>query len=70
MLKYIKNNMGIGITTEEFIKEELKKGEFVKIETDKPLWAWQINIAMRKSDQYNKVIMDFIKEMKKNKKNN
>ena len=70
MLKYIKNNMGIGITTEEFIKEELKKGEFVKIEVDKPFEKRQINYAIRKSDQYNKVIMDFIKEMKKNKKNN
>lgn len=68
MFEYIKNKMGMGVVIEEFVKDQLESGEFVKIETDKPLWARQINIAMRKSDQYNKVIMDFVRELKKSKK--
>lgn len=65
MHEYIKNNMGMGVVIEEFIKEDLENGNLIKIETDKPLWSRQINYAIRRSDYYNKIIMDFLKELKK-----
>lgn len=64
--EYVKNSLGIGIITKEYIEEELKSKELIEIPTDIQLPVRDIGYALRKDFIYNNFIENFINDMKDN----
>lgn len=64
--EYVKMGMGIGIVAEEFVKEELKNGDLIKIETEQEIPAREIGYAIRKNSSTYPILKEFVKELTHN----
>lgn len=64
--EYVKNCLGIGIITKEYIKEELNNKELIEVPIDVQLPVRDIGYALRKDYIYNNFIEEFINDIKDN----
>ena len=62
--EYVKDCLGIGLVTKEYIVEELQSGELIEIPTDVPLPVRDIGYALRKDFIYNHFIEDFMNDLR------
>lgn len=65
---YIKMNMGLGIVSKEFVKEELKNGNLIEIKTDIKFPKREISYALRKNGIIKPELAKLIELFSKNKK--
>lgn len=64
--EYVKDGLGIGLVTKEYIIKELNSGQLLEVSTKQELPVREIGYAVRKDYIYYSFIKKFIEDLKKN----